>query len=167
MKRFLWIVARAALLALFGAAVGLGVNLVSPRGIPYVYVPPRVVDLAGVKAPLIDEKEAHKYSNDDRTVFVDAREEKDFTEGRVKGAVNLPSAHKEDAFQRVELLLPKDARLILYCHGPDCRMAEKVGSLLAQLGYKDMMIMETGYDAWEKAGYPVESDTRPASGGAK
>jgi rhodanese-related sulfurtransferase len=167
MKGFLGIALRAVLLALIASAVGLGVNMVSPRGIPYIYEPPRVVEIMGVKVPVIDEKEAYKFLSDDKTIFVDTRDDKDYTEGRVKGAVLLTSARKEELFPMVEPLLPQESRLILYCHGPDCRMAEKVSTFLAQLGYKNMMLMEAGFDAWEKAGYPVESDTQPASGGSK
>ncbi len=158
---------RAVLVALSAAALGLGVNLISPRGIPYVYLPPTGLEFMGVKVPLIDERQAHKFLDDEQTVFVDTREDRDFVDGRVKGAVKLPSAQKEELFPTVEPLLPEQSRLILYCHGPDCKMAEKVAEFLAQLGYKNMMIMEAGFDAWEKAGFPVEKDDEPASGGNK
>ncbi|MEW6349572.1 MAG: rhodanese-like domain-containing protein [Thermodesulfobacteriota bacterium] len=165
MKGFLGIVIRAVLVALGAAAMGLGVNLISSRSIPYVYVPPTVLEFMGVKVPLIDEKQAYKWLDDQQTVFVDTREDREFAEGRVKGAVKLPAEQKEELFPAVEPLLPEQSRLILYCHGPDCKMAEKVAEFLAQLGYKNMMIMEAGFPAWEKAGYPVENDDGPASGG--
>jgi rhodanese-related sulfurtransferase len=37
--------------------------------------------------------------------------------------------------------MPEDSRLILYCYGPQCDMAEEVAKFLVQLGYKKMMIM--------------------------
>ncbi len=167
MKGFLGIVMRAVLVALSAAAVGLGVNLISPGAIPYVYVPPPVIVIMGVEIPLIDEKKAYSYIDDERTVFVDARDAHEFEEGHVRGAVKLPASEKEELYSVVEPLFPEKPRFILYCHGPDCKMAEKVAELLIQLDHKDMMIMEAGFFAWEKAGYPVESDGRPKSGGSK
>jgi rhodanese-related sulfurtransferase len=112
--------------------------------------------LAGVKVQLIDAKAAHKYSHDSGTVFVDSRECRDYAKLHVKGAICLPCDDVEQRFPAVEPLIPQESRVILYCYGPECDMAEKVGTFLAQQGYKNMMIMSSGFSEWEKAQFPVE-----------
>lgn len=159
MKPFIGIAIRALGLLLVWSSIGLAINAVSPKGIPWVYEPPKEIDLSGVKVPLWDEKQAFKYLDDPGTTFVDTRKPEDYGEGHVKGAVSLPRADKEDRFPLVQPLLPEENRLILYCYGPECEDAERVAGFLAQLGYKNMAIMSPGFPQWKKAGYPMASRT--------
>ncbi len=110
---------------------------------------------------LIDEKQARALLEDPMTVFVDTRNENDFNQSHVKGAVYLNPHEKESLFPLAQPLMPENARLILYCYGPECEMAEQVAAFLADLGYRKMLIMSAGFRAWEKAGYPVEARNRP------
>ncbi len=80
----------------------------------------------------------------------------EYAKSHVKGAICLPPDDVEERFPVVEVLIPSDSRIILYCYGPECDMAERVGTFLAQLGYKNMMIMSSGFSAWEKAKFPVD-----------
>lgn len=148
---------KAAIIFVASSLIGVGLNLVSSKPLPWIYEPPPQVEVSGVKVPLIDEKVARKLFDDPATVFVDTRTEKDYSKGHVEGSVFLP-AHDdtEERFMAVESLLPRRSRLVLYCYGPQCEMAEEVARFLAQLGYRRMTIMSAGYRAWEKAGYPVE-----------
>lgn len=156
MRKKLPLVLKALLIALVGATIGLASNQLSHKPLPLVYTPPAEVVLSGIGVPLIDEREAKRHLNDPNTVFVDTRLEKDYSISHVKGAVFLEPATKEDRFPLVQPLLPQDGRLILYCYGPECPMAEEVAAFLVQLGYKKIMIMVTGFKAWEKQGYPIE-----------
>ncbi len=156
MKRSLVIVLRSLLIMIFWAAIGLGVNAVRTTGLPWIYVPPEELLIEGVKVRLVDEKGAARFLDDPDTVFVDDRREEDYRERHVRSAVFLPEENVEERFATVQGLMPEDSRIILYCYGPECDMAEKVAQFLAQKGYKNMMIMTAGFRAWEKAGYPVE-----------
>lgn len=155
MKLSVGILVRALLIVIGASAVGMGLNTVSGRTLPWIYVPPKHVEVSGVTVPLINEKEARRFLVDPDTVFVDTRLEKDFAKSHIKGSVFLQPSDKEERFLTVQPLLPEYARLILYCYGPECPMAEEVASFLAQLGYKNMMIMTAGFRAWDKAGYPI------------
>lgn len=124
--------------------------------IPVVYAASREIVLTGVKIPLIDTRRARNYFGDGITVFVDARRADDYEAGHVTGALFLPPHQLEQRFPSVEPQLPRSHRLIVYCYSPKCDMAERVAQFLAQMGYRNLMIMETGYRAWERAGYPVE-----------
>lgn len=159
MKTYLGIMLRAFVIAAVASAVGLGLNVASSKPIPWIYVPPVELELpGGVKVALIDEKEARKFFEKDETIFVDSRHKDDYDKRHVKGAVFLPPDDKEEQFVAVQPLLPEDARLILYCYGPQCDMAEDVAKFLVQLGYKKMMIMTAGFKAWEQADFPVEGN---------
>jgi rhodanese-related sulfurtransferase len=160
MKQLPAIILRSALIVFIWAAIGLGVNAMRPAGLPWIYVPKKELSIAGLKVPLVDEKGAARFLNDPETVFVDTRPEKDYRERHVKSAVFLPADDTEERFVMVQGLMPEDSRIILYCYGPECDMAEKVGQFLAKNGYTNMMIMTAGFRAWEKAGYPVEGEGR-------
>ncbi|MFH0825702.1 MAG: rhodanese-like domain-containing protein, partial [Pseudomonadota bacterium] len=136
-------------------AVGLGVNLVSPNGIPWIYVQAKTVELHGIKVELIDEKEARKFFGNGETVFVDSRTHEDYDKGHVEGSVFLGPEDVEERYVSVQPLLPEESKIILYCYGPECDMAERVAEFLGGLGYRDMSIMTAGYAAWEHAGFPV------------
>jgi rhodanese-related sulfurtransferase len=160
MKGYLSIGLRALIIVAVASSVGLGVNLVSPKAIPWIYERPTELAVEGKKIPLISEAKAFEYFDDVDTVFVDTRDEEDYSKAHVKGAISLPASSKETRFEAVQPFLPEEARVILYCSGPDCEMARQVAQFLAPLGYKNIMIMEAGYPAWEKANYPVERTSR-------
>jgi rhodanese-related sulfurtransferase len=158
MSKHLKIIAQAVAIAVVASLVGLGVNTVSPRGIPLVYTPPQTIQVGDLEIPVIDEASAFELYEKGTAVFLDAREEEDFSQGRIPGAMCLPEPHMQERFPMIEPLLPEDSTIVLYCSGPECHMAEQVAGFLAQLGYQDMHIMTAGYIGWEQAGFPTESD---------
>jgi rhodanese-related sulfurtransferase len=160
MKKLAGILLRAAIIVVVASCIGLAVNLVSPRSIPWVYTPPGEVVVAGAAIPTIDENKAHEFLEDGDTIFLDTRHDEDFAEGHIKGAFSLPASEQENRFIEIQPVLPEESRVIVYCGGPECEMADKVARFLAQLGYKNVKIMRAGFSAWKKAGYPVESDMK-------
>jgi len=159
MKEFAKLVLNALVIASAASCVGLGINMASSRGIPWVYQPPDEVSVESVKIPLVDEREAKRFFDDVGTVFIDTRHAKDYEKNHVKGALLLPPEEQEERFPAIEPLIPEGGRVILYCYGPDCDMAERVAHFLVQLGYKNFMIMQAGFRGWQRAGYPVEQSS--------
>jgi rhodanese-related sulfurtransferase len=147
---------RAAIIAAICIGIGVASNFVPARHIPWLYVPPKEVTIANHKIPLIDSEQAHTWLEDKQAVFVDTREEKDYMAGHVPGAISLTPENKEERFPGLEPLMPQTSRIILYCYGPDCDMAERVASFLLDFGYTDLMIMSDGYPGWEQKGFSVE-----------
>jgi len=156
MKEFSNVIVRAVVIVIVFSSIGVMVNAVAQKRLSWIYVPPTEIVVAGVKVPLIDEREGRRYLNVAEIVFVDTREEKDYCKDHVKGSVFLSPDNVEERFLSVQYLLPDEGQLILYCYRPGCHMAEEVAEFLAQRGYQHMMIMSAGFDAWAKAGYPVE-----------
>lgn len=164
-KQCFGIAVRGLVLLLFFGSIGPALNLFAAKPVPWLYVQPTEIVVQGVKVPLVDEILAKKLFDEPATVFVDARQREHYDEGHVKRAVLMPPKEKEERFVMVQPLLPDDCRIVLYCYGPDCDAAEHVAHFLAQMGYKQMFIMSSGFSAWERAGFPV--DTGDAKSGSR
>ena len=145
----------ATIIVIAASLLGLGVNFVSPNGIPWIYVPKTKLMVDDVEVSIITEAKAREYLDDGETIFLDTREAEDYAENHIKGAISFPDPEKEDLYTRLESQLPLKARIVLYCSGPECEMAENVAAFLAKMGYTGLMIMAAGMEGWESAGYPV------------
>lgn len=85
-------------------------------------------------------------------VLIDTREESEWNEGRIPGAIHLSKGIIE---RDVEKTVPdKDATLVLYCGG-GFRSA-LAGDNLQKMGYTNVISMDGGWKAWTGAGLPVE-----------
>ena len=85
-------------------------------------------------------------------VLVDVREESEFANGRIPGAINLGKGVIErDAEDR---LGDPDATIVLYCGG-GYRSALAADNL-QKMGYTRVISMDGGYRGWPQAGLPTE-----------
>ncbi len=150
------LVFRAGAIVLVFFLIGVGSNLIPARHIHWLYVPPTEITILNHKIPLVSSKEAIKWLDDPLVVFIDTRDDKDYLKGHVRGAVSLSPEDKEQKFPGIEPLMPQGSKLILYCYGPDCDMAEHIASFLIDFGYSDIMIMKDGYPGWEQNGFPTQ-----------
>jgi rhodanese-related sulfurtransferase len=147
---------RALVIVVAWGAIGAGFNCISANPIPWIYSPAKFINLEGMRVPLIDEKKAMELFQSQNTVFVDSRKQEDYGKSHVKGSIFISPNDMEERFVSVEPLLPQHFNIVLYCYGPECDMAEQVAVFLAQMQYKNLFIMTSGFPAWEKAGYPVD-----------
>lgn len=87
-------------------------------------------------------------------VVVDTRGAAAWRQGRVPGAVHIPTAQ---VAQRAAAELPRDVTIVTYCWGPGCNGSTRAALELARLGYavKEMI---GGYEYWVREGLPVETD---------
>lgn len=87
-------------------------------------------------------------------VLVDAREARAFEYAHLPGAVNLqPSALESPrSLNRPD----KSPPIIVYCDGPACDAAVRTARKLRAGGYKDLRILEAGWQEWVAKGYPQE-----------
>lgn len=70
---------------------------------------------------------------------VDARGADAFAEGHIDGAIN---------YGKAELPSDKNAKLVFYCGGLKCPMAEKAAKAAIQSGYKNVMVFKGGWAEW-------------------
>jgi rhodanese-related sulfurtransferase len=104
----------------------------------------------------------------DTALFLDARDGKEFSEGHVPNALNLPPK----AFRkgRPELLdyFPEDQLYIVYCGSSrQCGSAEIVARQMKIYGYGYVRVFRGGWELWKKAGWPEESDSDKSEKGQK
>jgi len=86
-------------------------------------------------------------------VVIDVRGAREYAEGHVQGALNIPLADLKGKLKK----LPTDRPIVTYCnmHHPGESRGERAAALLAEKGYKAMAI-NGGFPAWQDAGLPVE-----------
>jgi sulfur-carrier protein adenylyltransferase/sulfurtransferase len=88
-----------------------------------------------------------------RPVIVDVREQHEFEEGHIPGAVHVPRGHLES---RIEGATADRSRpIVLYCSSGN-RSALAADTLERQLGYQDVASMTGGITLWKDRGYDVE-----------
>ena len=83
----------------------------------------------------------------DSFILVDVRDETEFKEGHIPGAINIPV----ESFASRSEVLPKEKKIIVYCNtGGRSYMAYRK---LMKLGYTDSA--QTLFESWKEAGLPV------------
>jgi rhodanese-related sulfurtransferase len=88
----------------------------------------------------------------DRFVLIDVREEREFENGRLPGAVHLSKGLIE---RDIEAWLPDhNTPIVLYCGG-GYRSALSADNI-QKMGYTDVKSMDGGWRAWTEAGLPTE-----------
>jgi sulfur-carrier protein adenylyltransferase/sulfurtransferase len=89
----------------------------------------------------------------ERPVVVDVREQHEFEEGHIPGAVHVPRGHLES---RIEGAAPDRSNpVVLYCASGN-RSALAADTLERLLGYENVESMTGGITLWKDRGYNVE-----------
>jgi rhodanese-related sulfurtransferase len=94
-----------------------------------------------------------KLMYDKKYIFVDARDEKDFNEGHIQGAVNVPYHNLEQYKSRLNQF-SKSQVLVIYCSA-GCDVSIDLAYALVKEGFSKLYIFRGGWDEWKSAGYPV------------
>lgn len=84
--------------------------------------------------------------------IIDVRTPKEFKSGHIDGAVNL-HVYDKDFEQRIDKL-DKNKPVYVYCKAGS-RSAEAVETL-KEKGFKNIVELDGGMDAWKEAGKPVK-----------
>jgi sulfur-carrier protein adenylyltransferase/sulfurtransferase len=100
----------------------------------------------------IDATQARERIESGEPVVVDVREQEEWDEGHIPGAVHVPRGHLES---RIERLAPDRERpVVVYCSaGNRSAFAAKT---LAELGYEDVVSLAGGFTDWKRNGFPVQ-----------
>jgi adenylyltransferase/sulfurtransferase len=110
--------------------------------------------LAQVKTEIdeVDAVRARELVESGDPVIVDVREQDEWDEGHLPGAIHIPRGYLES---RVETAVPDRSRsVLLYCAaGNRSAFAAKT---LEELGYEDVVSLAGGFTDWKRNGFPVE-----------
>ena len=90
-------------------------------------------------------------------ILVDVRDSKDYDASHAAGAFSLPYRAFEASCTEFADRVPRERRVLLYCYGTDCGLSVRVASRLLQRGYRDVVVVERGFAAWQVAGLPIET----------
>jgi molybdopterin/thiamine biosynthesis adenylyltransferase/rhodanese-related sulfurtransferase len=100
----------------------------------------------------IDATQARDRIESGEPVVIDVREQDEWDEGHIPGAVHIPRGHLES---RIERLAPDAARpIVVYCsQGNRSVFSAKT---LEELGYEDVVSLAGGFTDWKRNGFPVQ-----------
>jgi rhodanese-related sulfurtransferase len=90
-------------------------------------------------------------------VVLDVRNAAAWSQGRIPGAVHLPTA--DLAARAAEIVPDLDAAVVVYCWGPGCNGSTRAALALSQLGYTNVRELIGGFEYWAREGLAVVSDT--------
>lgn len=104
----------------------------------------------GVKNATVEEFD--KLRSEKNAVVLDVRTEKEFKDGHIPGAVNLDVNGPE--FAKKVATLDKEKTYLIHCASG--RRSLKACSVMKDAAFKNLVNLEDGFNAWAKAGKPVE-----------
>jgi molybdopterin/thiamine biosynthesis adenylyltransferase/rhodanese-related sulfurtransferase len=104
----------------------------------------------------VDPRAVHdqlENGNGTRPVVVDVREQHEFEEGHIPGAVHVPRGHLETRIEGV--VRDRAQAVVLYCASGN-RSAFAADTLQRALGYEDVSSMTGGITLWKDRGFDVD-----------
>lgn len=99
-----------------------------------------------------EQFDALRKADTNKTVVLDVRTKKEYTEGHIPGSVLLD--FMSDDFEKDVAKLDKNKTYLVHCAsgGRSARACKK----MEKLGFKKLYNLEGGMGAWEKEGKPVK-----------
>lgn len=158
----------AILAAIIGLAVNIARNLTSTGGLPMdtpwpdnrkperLEYPPSIDTTEASVDTLVTLEQAYSLFLSGGAIFIDAREQIEYDEGHIKGALNLPFEEFDDYWPDVEPKLSPNDKLVVYCDGLDCELSLFCARELNTRGYINAYTFFGGWLQWIDAGLPVE-----------
>ncbi|MFB6083950.1 MAG: sulfurtransferase [Halorientalis sp.] len=128
-----------------------------------------VVDPDEIETPLVDADAVAAAADDPDAVVVDTREDWEYEEGHIPGAVRLDWRELVDDETRglksregmesilEERTITPERRIVLYCN--TARRISHTYTVLRHLGYPDLQFYEGSLTEWEEEGRPIESSS--------
>ena len=141
---------------------GVGYNAVRTESLSLLYQKPdeRTVEEVDsllsettiLSAPEYINLESAKEMYDREIIFIDARDEEEFAEGHIKGAILAPSTP-----ELVQLTPDRSTPIVTYCGGGECDVSMELAvELMDSWDYERIFVYKGGWPEWKRAGYPVE-----------
>jgi rhodanese-related sulfurtransferase len=84
-------------------------------------------------------------------ILLDVRPRIEYRAGRLPGAISIPLYELEDRVDE----LSRDKKIIVYCRGPYCILADEALELLVEQG-RSAARLDEGVAEWQQAGYALE-----------
>jgi molybdopterin/thiamine biosynthesis adenylyltransferase/rhodanese-related sulfurtransferase len=100
----------------------------------------------------VDAGRARELIDDAGPLVVDVREQEEWDEGHIPGALHIPRGNLES---RIERSAPDRAQqIVVYCSGGS--RSAFAAKTLGEFGYTDVVSLAGGFTDWKRNGFPVE-----------
>src|ERR1700704_819766 len=109
------------------------------------------VDPTDVRASQLDSETRN--GEEPNFVVVDVREQAEWDQGHLAGAVHVPRSYLESRFEN--FVPQRDKKIVLYC-ATGQRSALAANTLEEYMGYEDVASMNGGFALWKDRGFPFE-----------
>ncbi len=146
---------QATAIVALATALSLGVNALRPDGLPLVEARPSAVQ-RDQSSDEISIKDAAMLFASGRAVFLDARSQFEFEQGRIQGAISLPPREFASQFQDIKPRLTGKEVVITYCDGERCPLNHALAEHLRGAGLKNVRVLKNGWTLWTTEKLPVE-----------
>ena len=150
----------AAIIILAAVGIAIAIHVVRPDKIAPVVDRP-AGGTAEMTQPTLGGREisiaeARRLFKEDGVLFADARHRADYEAGHIQGAVNLSVADPDAWLPDFVPATDPATRIITYCDGESCPLAEELAELLALNGFEHVACLKNGLTRWREGGLPVE-----------
>jgi len=105
--------------------------------------------LSGMKA--VDPAQATQLSNRENALFLDIRDDGEYSEGHIPEAIHIPMKQLPERI--AELNKHKDCPVIAYCRSGN--RSNGAGRILKKHGFENVYNLNGGIAAWQKASLPL------------
>jgi rhodanese-related sulfurtransferase len=118
---------------------------------------------------LIDDKRVlqlfHHSQLNKTIVFIDARDESQYSEAHIPGAYEFDPYHPDQYFPVILPLCQAAEQIVVYCNGGDCDDSENATLLLKEVGIapRKLFVYGGGISEWTKNRLPVETGARKSA----
>ena len=147
-----------ALMVLFAALVGIGVNFLPGHRLP-LFRPFPMERASGPARESFQEADAdmvRQLVSANTAILLDARPADEFVSGHIPAARNLPVARFAEEFPRLTPALKSSAMIIVYCRGISCGDSQLLAEKLHLRGLHGILVYRGGIEDWMGKGYGLE-----------
>lgn len=114
----------------------------------------QAASLPTARTRLIDVNELHAWmQRNDAPLVVDVRSNAEWRTGHLPDAIHIDAGR---ITERAPTHVPRDRQVVLHC--ASANRATVALSLLERLGYRNLMVLDTGFGNWRDAGYEVVNE---------
>ncbi|MCF8049714.1 MAG: rhodanese-like domain-containing protein [Desulfobacterales bacterium] len=138
--------------------IGLAVNQFRPDGIALVgdwSQDARFLDAAG-DSLVVSIETAEQLFRQERALFVDARSQREYAAGHIRGALSIPWQEVDRYFIEMVDRLEGPHTIITYCDGETCDLSHDLALFLKEMGFENVRVLVNGWTVWKQGGLPTD-----------
>lgn len=96
----------------------------------------------------------------DADLLIDVREADEYSAAHIPGAINIPRGLLEFKLSNDVQLAERTLKLVLYCKNSS--RSALAADALREMGYRNVLSLDGGIEAWQEAGRELLTPTLPA-----